>query len=238
MARLSRICLPDIPQHIIQRGNNRQVCFASEEDFAAYAHWLDEYSQKYKVAIHSWVFMTNHVHLLATPETEDGVSRMMQTLGRHYVRYFNYTYQRTGTLWEGRFKSCVVDAESYLLICQRYIELNPVRAEMVEAPGDYRWSSFQANGLGKEAKLCRPHRIYQALGKTIKSRTKAYRDLFAGHLDASILHQIRQASHQGMALGNERFKQEIERLSGRRVTAMKRGPKPKPKQKDNEEFLL
>ena len=121
MARLPRICLPGIPQHIIQRGNNRQACFGSEEDFAAYAHWLDEASPKNRVSIHAWVFMTNHVHLLATPETKDGVSRMMQTLGRQYVRYFNYTYKRTGTLWEGRFKSCVVDAENYLLVCQRYI---------------------------------------------------------------------------------------------------------------------
>jgi len=136
MARLPRICLPGIPQHIIQRGNNRQVCFASEEDFAAYAHWLGEASIKNNVAIHAWVFMTNHVHLLVTPESQDGISRMMQTLGRRYVRYFNYTYKRTGTLWEGRFKSCVVDADNYLLTCQRYIELNPVRANMVEHPAN------------------------------------------------------------------------------------------------------
>jgi len=134
MVRLPRICLPGIPQHIIQRGNNRQPCFASDEDFATYAHWLDEYARKCEVAIHAWVFMTNHVHLLATPRTEDGISRLMQTLGRHYVRYFNYTYKRSGTLWEGRFKSCVVDEENYLLICQRYIELNPVRANMVVSP--------------------------------------------------------------------------------------------------------
>lgn len=148
MTRLPRICLPRIPQHVIQRGNNRQACFGSEEDFAAYAHWLDEYARKFRVAIHAWVFMSNHVHLLLTPETENGVSRLMQALGRHYVRYFNYTYRRSGTLWEGRFKSCVVEAESYLLTCQRYVELNPVRAGMVEAPGDYTWSSFRANGLG------------------------------------------------------------------------------------------
>ena len=116
MARLPRICLPGIPQHVIQRGNNRQVCFASDEDFAAYAYWLHEYSKKYHVSIHAWVFMTNHVHLLMTPETKDGISKLMQSLGRRYVRYFNYTYKRSGTLWEGRFKSCVVDAENYLLL--------------------------------------------------------------------------------------------------------------------------
>ena len=123
MARLPRICLPGIPQNIIQRGNNRQVCFASESDYSAYASWFSESSTKYQVQIHAWVFMTNHVHLLITPTTTDGVSKMMQMMGRHYVRYFNYTYCRTGTLWEGRFKSCVVDAEHYLLICQRYSEL-------------------------------------------------------------------------------------------------------------------
>ena len=128
MARLSRLCPAGVPQHIIQRGNNRQACFAPDQDMAAYAHWLAEAAEKYQVSIHAWVFMTNHVHLLVTPSSKDGISKMMQTLGRQYVRYFNYIYQRSGTLWEGRFKSCVVDAEDYLLICQRYIELNPVRA--------------------------------------------------------------------------------------------------------------
>jgi len=238
MARLPRIRLPGIPQHIIQRGNNRQPCFASDEDFSAYAHWLDEYARKYEVAIHAWVFMTNHVHLLATPESEEGISRLMQTLGRHYVRYFNYTYKRSGTLWEGRFKSCVVDEEKYLLICQRYIELNPVRANMVESPAQYRWSSYRANGLGKPAQLWTPHRIYRDLGNSPQGRARAYRSLFRGHLDEKLIHDIRQATQQGMVLGNDRFKQEIERLSGRRVTTLKRGPKRKVKEKGEEEFLL
>ncbi|WP_425641970.1 transposase [Marinomonas gallaica] len=136
MARLLRLCPIGIPQHIIQRGNNRQVCFASEDNFIAYAHWLTEYAHQYQVKVHAWVFMTNHVHLLATPMIEGGISKMMQALGRRYVRYFNYTYQRTGTLWEGRFKSCVISAEEYFFICQRYIELNPVRANMVSHPAD------------------------------------------------------------------------------------------------------
>ena len=227
MARLPRICLPGIPQHIIQRGNNRQVCFASDEDFSAYAHWLSEYSKKYRVAIHAWVFMTNHVHLLVTPETKDGISKLMQTLGRYYVRYFNYTYKRTGTLWEGRYKSCLVDADNYLLVCQRYIELNPVRAGMVTAPGDYRWSSYQANGLGRNIEMFTPHMVYRGLGKTIKERTLAYRQLFKGHLDSNVITQIRTASNSGMILGNDRFKEEVETLTGRRVTPLKRGPKPR-----------
>lgn len=227
MARLPRFCLPGIPQHIIQRGNNRQVCFAADEDFSAYAYWLNEYSKKYRVTVHAWVFMTNHVHLLVTPETKDGISKLMQALGRYYVRYFNYTYKRTGTLWEGRFKSCLIDAENYLLVCQRYIELNPVRAGMVLAPGDYRWSSYQANGLGRNIEMLSPHIIYQKLDNTIEERTSAYRQLFIGHLDSNMHTQIRTASNSGMILGNDRFKQEIEALTGRRVAPLKRGPKPK-----------
>ena len=227
MARLPRICLPDIPQHIIQRGVNRQACFAGDEDFAAYAHWLDESARKYQVAIHAWVFMTNHVHLLVTPKTSNGISRMMQTLGRQYVRYFNHTYQRTGTLWEGRFKSCVIHAEDYLLTCQRYIELNPVRAGMVEKPESYRWSSYHANGLGKASTLWTPHPEYMKLGDCVEKRTYSYRGLFSAHLDIEDIHSIRSATVKGLALGNDKFKKEIEALTGRRVTPMKRGPKLK-----------
>lgn len=131
-----------MPQHVIQRGNNRQICFGSETDFKAYLHWLKIYSEKHKVSIHAWVLMTNHVHLLCTPHSVDGISKMMQSLGRSYVRYFNYSYQRTGTLWEGRFKACAVNAPEYLFHLYRYIELNPVRAMMVEDPADYVWSSY------------------------------------------------------------------------------------------------
>jgi len=232
MARLPRICLPGIPLHIIQRGNNRQACFATNADFAAYANWLAEYATKYQVLIHAWVFMTNHVHLLVTSATETGVSKMMQTLGRHYVRYFNDTYQRTGTLWEGRFKSCVIEAEDYLLQCQRYIELNPVRSGMVDAPGEYAWSSFRANGLGQPAQLWTPHELYTALGRTYDEQAMVYRELFRGHMDMALLTKIRQTVNQGMALGNDRFKQDIEQLTGRRVSTLKRGPKPRAEGKN------
>lgn len=186
MARLPRICPPGVPQHIIQRGNNRQACFASDEDFSHYAYWLAEYSNEFDVAVHAWVFMTNHVHLLATPMGENGLSSLMQALGRRYVRYFNYAYQRSGTLWEGRFKSCVVEAEHYLLTCMRYIELNPVRANMVSQPEQYRWSSYHANGLGKAINLCRPHDVYTRLGKTRADRLQAYRELFKYHMARTI----------------------------------------------------
>ena len=201
MARLPRLYLPDVPQHIIQRGINRQACFISDKDFATYAYRLDQSARRYQVAVHAWVFMTNHVHLLVTPQSEQGVSRMMQATGRHYVRYFNHTYGRTGTLWEGRFKSCLVDVEDYLLACQRYIELNPVRAGMVAVPEDYSWSSYKANGFGKRMRLWTPHRVYLDLGATIRERATAYRELFAGHIDERLVGQIRKATNRGMVLG-------------------------------------
>ncbi|HHH42564.1 MAG TPA: transposase [Gammaproteobacteria bacterium] len=227
MTRLPRICLPGMPQHVIQRGNNRQACFASEKDFAAYARWLREYAERYRVELHAWVFMTNHVHLLMTPETGNGISKLMQSLGRRYVRYFNYTYARTGTLWEGRFKSCIIDAENYLLQCQRYIEMNPVRASMVESPDEYKWSSYRCNGLAQASCLWTPHPVYQALGDTKEIRAKHYRAVFRGHIEEALLKEIRCSVNQGMALGNERFKAEVEALTGRRTTRLKRGPKPK-----------
>ncbi len=212
-----------MPQHVIQRGNNRQVCFADEQDFAAYAGWLKGYSKKYQVDIHAWVLMTNHVHLLCTPRGQNAVSHMMQSLGRHYVRYFNFSYKRTGTLWEGRFKSCLVQEETYLIQLYRYIELNPVRAGMVEQPSDYVWSSYPINALGKVSELCTPHAVYLALGKDANERQASYRELFKHHVDGKLLEDIRLAVNKCMALGSERFKTEIESLSGRRMTAKKMG---------------
>ena len=223
MARLSRVCPIGMPQHVIQRGNNRQVCFADEQDFAAYAGWLKGYSKKYQVDIHAWVLMTNHVHLLCTPRGQNAVSHMMQSLGRHYVRYFNFSYKRTGTLWEGRFKSCLVQEETYLIQLYRYIELNPVRAGMVEQPSDYVWSSYPINALGKVSELCTPHAVYLALGKDANERQASYRELFKHHVDGKLLEDIRLAVNKCMALGSERFKTEIESLSGRRMTAKKMG---------------
>jgi putative transposase len=223
MARLPRFCPSGLPQHIIQRGNNRNVCFADDQDFAAYAHWLYEYSMKFKFDIHAWVFMTNHVHLLATPSTDDGISLMMQALGRRYVKYFNFTYQRSGTLWEGRYKSSAVDTEKYLLICYRYIELNPVRAYMINDPADYIWSSYQHNALGVKSLICTPHEEYLSLGTTADDRYKYYRELCSYHIDSLLLTDIRKALNKGHALGNEKFKDEIEKLYGRRVKPAKMG---------------
>tara|TARA_R110002072_G_scaffold118428_1_gene250044 strand:- start:4639 stop:5325 length:687 start_codon:yes stop_codon:yes gene_type:complete len=217
MARLPRLCPSGIPQHVVQRGNNRSVCFGSKHDFAAYSNWLKEYSQKFHVAIHAWVFMTNHVHLLVTPTSSDGVSAMMQALGRRYVQYFNYQYQRSGTLWEGRFKSSLVQTETYLLQCYRYIELNPIRADMVHDPSEYFWSSYRCNALGINTELCKPHEEYLRLGTNKKERLSAYKSMFKAHVDDELLEQIRSSVNKGMALGNDRFKEELETLYGQRV---------------------
>ncbi len=223
MARLPRITPVDVPVHIIQRGNNRQVCFVSEEDYGVYAGWLNEYSKRYKVDVHAWVMMTNHVHLLCTPRQVGSLSLMMQSLGRRYVRYFNSEYQRSGTLWEGRYKSCLVQEDRYLLELYRYIELNPVRAKIVTGPAEYRWSSYHINALGKASDLCKPHPEYLALGPEPRKRRENYRILFARYFDGKLLEEIRANTNKGLAFGNDRFKKEIETLTGRRVQAKKRG---------------
>jgi putative transposase len=223
MARLARFCPVDIPQHIIQRGNNRQVCFNSKEDLTAYAYWLKEFSAKYRVEIHAWVFMTNHVHLLVTPRTEAAVAKLMQSLGRQYVQYFNKTYRRSGTLWEGRYKSCIVQTSEHLLQCYRYIELNPVRAGIVVNPSEYAWSSYRANAFGKISSLITPHNEYIQLGNTPEERQTHYRELFRFHLEPNEVDNIRKSVNKGLALGSDGFKEEVERNLKRRVTALKVG---------------
>lgn len=223
MARLKRICPPNISQHIIQRGNNRQICFACVQDFEAYIAWLKQYSEEYNVQVHAWVLMTNHVHLLCTPTSQEGISKLMQSLGRQYVRYFNNTYKRTGTLWEGRFKSCLVDSDNYLLTLYRYIELNPVRAHMVNYPAEYKWSSYQINAIGKPSSLCTAHAVYESLGKTKIERLKVYTQLVNEPLSHSQIEQIRIQTNKGMAIGSEKFKEQITALTGRRVQPTKLG---------------
>jgi putative transposase len=212
-----------IPQHIIQRGNNRQVCFFYEPDYIAYAAWLRDYSLKFEVDIHAWVFMTNHVHLLATPRKQGAISKMTQSLGRMYVSYFNKTYSRTGTLWEGRYKSCLVDQDWYLFACYRYIELNPVTARMVSDPAEYFWSSYQANALGRASSLLTPHQQYLSLGKYDQDRQEAYRGLFRSHLNAEMVSDIRDAVNKGLVLGSGRFKDQIEENFNRRTRVLPRG---------------
>lgn len=223
MARLVRVSPVGVPQHIVQRGNNRQVCFGGEEDMKAYLSWLKEFSKKYGVDVHAWVLMTNHVHLLCTPQEDGAVSRMMQSIGRMYVRYYNYAYQRSGTLWEGRFKSSLVQSERYMLELYRYIELNPVRADMVGDPGEYSWSSYACNALGIKTELQTPHSEYLSLGKTKEERLENYRALFKAHLNAELLKEIRESVNKGLALGSEHFTAQIEALMDKRVTPRKAG---------------
>ncbi len=167
--------------------------------------------------------MTNHLHLLCTPHDDAGISKMMQAIGRRYVQYFNREYRRSGTLWEGLFKSCLVENEAYLLELYRYIEMNPVRAKMVNDPGEYRWSSYRINGLGKMSDLCIFHKEYLSLGRDSSERQQNYRKYFVHQVESELLKEIRDNTNKGMAIGNEQFKEEIEALTGRRMKSKKRG---------------
>ena len=211
MARRARLLFAGIPQHLIQRGNNRQATFFAEEDYRRYLDWLFDAVKKYDCRIYAYVLMTNHVHLLASAERPYDLSRMMQHLGRRFVRYVNHVHCRSGTLWEGRFKAGLVDTDLYFLRCCRYIECNPVRAQMVAHPADYRWSSYRFHAHGAPDKLLSSHEEYDRLGGTAEQRQFAYRELFRSDLDASELTEIRDTVNSGWPLGSERFKDEIER---------------------------
>lgn len=217
MARLPRLDVPGCSHHIIQRGNNRSACFFDARDYAFYLQQLKLSAEQYGVAIHAFVLMTNHVHLLVTPECADSCGKMMQSLGRKYVRYINFTYRRTGSLWEGRYKSTLVDSESYFLTLSRYIELNPVRARMVAVASDYPWSSYRANAMGKGIKLLSPHPVYLALGETQGQRLLRYRALFQQEIDASLIADIRHCTNKSWVLGSAKFKTQIEDAVNRRI---------------------
>ena len=223
MPRKPRIEIPGVPLHIVQRGNNRSACFFGEDDYSRYLQDLLEQSLAFGVTIHAYVLMTNHVHLLATPPEHGAISRLLQSLGRRYVGYVNASYGRTGTLWEGRFKSCVVQGSQYVLRCYRYIELNPLRAAMVDAPGAYRWNSYVANGIGQNDRLVRPHAEYLALGRDREPRLAAYRALVHESLAAAELAEIRSYIQQERALGEQRFQRQIAHAMGRCVEVRRRG---------------
>lgn len=217
MPRKPRFNLIGIPQHVIQRGNNREPCFYAEMDYRRYLEDLQEVAQKYHCRIHAYVLMTNHVHMLVTPMVLHGVSQMMQALGRRYVYYINKTYRRTGTLWEGRYKSSLIDSDRYLLTCMRYIELSPIRAGMVAHPGEYKWSSYHANAQDCIDPLIDNHPTYTMLGTTNEVRQAAYRELFRHHMDHETLHEIREALNHELVLGRSYFKDKIEKLTERQT---------------------
>ena len=210
MPRTRRLDVPGIAQHVVQRGNDRQPCFYREIDYLRYLQDLREAALKCACQVHAYVLMTNHVHLLVTPASVGAVGRMMQMVGRRYVRYLNDSMCRTGTLWEGRYKASLVDSERYLLACYRYIELNPVRAGMVESPAGYRWSSHAANGMGMHDPLVTPHEVYRRLADSDKQRRLAYQALFAEALSHEALAEIRLYVQRQRALGSSRFQAQIE----------------------------
>jgi len=223
MARMPRIVVPGQALHIIQRGNNRQPVFFCNEDYRIYLETLQQATVSHGCAVHAYVLMVNHVHFLLTPEQAEGPSRVMQAVGRSYVRYVNARYRRTGTLWEGRFKSSLISSERYLLTCSRYIELNPVRAGMVKHPGEYRWSSYRCNALGRQDGLITPHPLYEQLGSSDGMQQSVYRGLFAGRIDEADLHSIRKGTEMGTVVGNDRFRGEIQAMIERRVVRYPHG---------------
>ena len=223
MPRRARLTLRAVPMHLIQRGNNRQACFFADEDYRLYLDWLKEYSVKTDCRIHAFVLMTNHVHLLVSAATGNGVGALMKALGQRYVQYVNRTYRRSGTLWEGRFRSCLTQEEGYLLACQRYIELNPVRARLVEHPSEYPWSSYRGNAEGEGNSLLDPHPLYLALGTDPATRQAAYRDLFRDQLDPQLIDGLRRATNGNFALGDSQFTEQISRALGRRSTPVAAG---------------
>lgn len=217
MARKPRLYVPNVPQHVVQRGNNREPCFFAEEDCRYYLECLTDAAVKYGCDIHAYVLMTNHVHLLLTPQSEGATGAVMQSVGRRYVRHINHVYHRSGTLWEGRYKASLVDSEGYVLSCYRYIELNPVRANMVTHPGDYRWSSYGRNAHGQEDALLTPQPEYLRLGVNHAQRQNAYRELFRSGMDNELIHRIRGALNQGLVLGSDHFKDRVETMLNRRA---------------------
>lgn len=233
MARLPRFVIPGQPQHVIVRGNNRSEIFCADADYRFYLEKLQLACDKHACEIHAYVLMTNHVHLLITPQDEHGLGKTLQMLGRYYVQYYNYSYQRTGTLWEGRYKATLIDSEAYLLTCMRYVELNPVRAGMVAHPSDYPWSSYHCNALGRPDELVKPHPEYLRLGKTDEARQAAYRQLFKHHIAESSLAEIREATNKAWALGSDRFKQRIQKQLERRVQ-----PSAKGGDRKSEKFMI
>jgi putative transposase len=223
MARLGRIFLPDQPLHLVQRGNDRRPIFLAPDDYARYREWLHLAAEGNRCLIHAYVLMPNHVHLLVTPQNEDSVPKMMQSLGRRYVRYINWTYGRSGTMLEGRYRAALVDTEICFLPCTRYIELNPVRAKIVAHPRDYQWSSYRAHAYGEHDALITHHARYRDLGSNDKQRQQAYLMLCDVKLDEEFIAAVRAATNGGWAVGSDQFKQDAAQVLGRRVVPLPKG---------------
>jgi len=232
MPRQSRLVLPGVALHVIQRGNNRLKCFFRESDYVLYLLHLRELAEKFGCELHAYCLMTNHVHLLMTPSTADGLSALMRNLGQRYVQYVNRTYGRTGTLWEGRFRSCIAESARYVLACYRYIELNPVRAGIVDEPGGYSWSSYRANAEGRPDRIVTPHPEFLALGADDDTRRRSYRRLFTEALEASVIGAIRDATAGGYPLVSESFVSKVSLPLGWRTERGRPGRPPNESESD------
>jgi putative transposase len=226
MARLPRLSIPGYPHHVIQRGNNRQAIFAAPVDYQFLLALLDENARKFGVAIHAYVLMGNHFHLLVTPEAQESLPKMMQAVGRRYVRYFNTKHGRSGTLWEGRYKSTLIQAERYLLACMAYIDLNPVRAGLVAHARDYAWSSHGHYTGQKAERLITPHPLYWEMGNTPFAREAAYADLVNEGISADRQLALTQSTLHGWALGEPDFVADLQKKTERRVSKTLAGRPP------------
>lgn len=215
MSRHPRLVIPGVALHVRQRGNDRQNCFRHDNDRLVYLSMLRDLSRLRRCAVHAYCLMTNHVHLLLTPADEVGCALMMRDLGRCYAAYFNRRYEKSGALWERPFRSCLVDSADYVIACYRYIERNPVRAQMVAQPGDYPWSSYASNACLRSDSIVEPHAEYLALGHDEVSRPRAYRDLLGEKEVADSLKALREATDAGFPLVGVRLKSELEKVGAR-----------------------
>ena len=223
MARQPRLALPGYPHHVIQRGNNRQPIVLDEADRKMlYSLWLEE-SQRHKVAVNAYVLLDNHFHMLLTPPSDEAMSLMMQSVGRSYVRYFNKRHNRSGTLWEGRYKSSLIDSEAYLLTCMAYIDLNPVRAGLAESAEDFSWSSYKHLAGQSIDKLVTPHALYWGLGNTPFAREAAYAEFVAGGLSAAIQKALTESALKGRVVGRPDFLTSLEKSTQRQILPQKAG---------------
>jgi len=222
MARQRRLILPGVAVHIVQRGNNRASCFKQESDYLLYLANLRQLSLKFQCDVHAYCLMTNHVHLLLTPNFPGACTALMKALGQRYVQYFNATHGRTGTLWEGRFRSCLTQSAGYVLACYRYIELNPVRAKLVGHPSAYPWSSYAVNAGIRTDALLIPHTEFLALSADAAECHRVYRRLVDDGIEPSLLHAIRDATNGGYPLASEVFKSSLA-TAGRKLVRGRAG---------------
>jgi putative transposase len=217
MARQPRFFVPGVPQHAVQRGCDRRPIVEDEEDRCFFIGCLAEASHVHRLQIHAYVLMTNHLHLLATPQDCTSLPRTFQDIGRRYVPYFNRKYGRTGALWESRYRAAVVETERYFLTCMKYIELNPVRAGLVRYPDEFQWSSYRSNALGMGDGVVSPHEVYERLGQSAAERTSRYRELFDSAVPPEEIAAVRTATNNNWALGGKDFLRFIEEATSRRA---------------------